>query len=111
MELYNLIAIIGLSIIFLTIFKLMKETKPKKANINLSPRTTRLSKKTTNEFDVYYRDYSTKSMVYIGKIVERRRKERGNNHQDLLKKARKDYSPRVKDPNSIFLLSQTQSNP
>jgi hypothetical protein len=43
-------------------------------------------------------------MVFLGKIIERRRKERGNNFKDLLFKAKQDYSPRVKDPSAIFLL-------
>jgi hypothetical protein len=56
-------------------------------------------------FNVYYREYSTDSMVFLGKIIERRRKERGNKRKDLLYKARQDYSARVKDPFAIFLLS------
>jgi hypothetical protein len=43
-------------------------------------------------------------MVYLGTVMERRRKERGNNLGDLLKKAAAEYSNRVQDPSKIFLL-------
>jgi len=56
------------------------------------------------EFKVYYRDDLTRSMVYLGTVIERRRKERGNNLRDLLKKAAKEYSNHVPDPSRIFLL-------
>jgi hypothetical protein len=57
-----------------------------------------------NEFDVYYRDSLTRSIVFLGKVVERRKKERVNNFKDLLKKAIIDFSGQVKDPSRIFLL-------
>ena len=57
------------------------------------------------EFKVYHRDDLTHSMVYLGTVIERRRKERGNNLKDLLKKARKEYSDDVNNPSCIFLLS------
>jgi hypothetical protein len=44
-------------------------------------------------------------MVFLGKIIERRRRERGNNLKDLLFKARQNYSTRVRDPSAIFLLN------
>ena len=56
------------------------------------------------EFKVYYRDDLTHSMVYLGTVIERRRKERGNNLRDLLKKAAMDYCNNVPDPSKIFLL-------
>ena len=56
------------------------------------------------EFKVYYRDDLTRSMVYLGTVIERRRKERGNNLRDLLKKAVKEYSNDVQDSSKIFLL-------
>jgi hypothetical protein len=43
-------------------------------------------------------------MVYLGTVIERRRKERGNNLGDLLKKAAMEYSKDVSDPSKIFLL-------
>lgn len=62
-----------------------------------------LGKKAT-EFKVYCRDEITRSMVLLGKIDERRMKERQNNLGDLLFKARKDFLDRVSDPSLIFLL-------
>jgi hypothetical protein len=56
------------------------------------------------EFKVYYRDDPTHSMVYLGTVIERRRKERGNNLRDLLKKAIKEYSNDGLDSAKIFLL-------
>ena len=63
-----------------------------------------LPEKKANEFRVYYRDPKTRSIVFFGKVMERRRKERGNNLKDLLNKAIKDFSDQVKDPSAIFLL-------
>ncbi len=62
------------------------------------------SKKQPIEFKVFYRDDLTRSMVYLGTVIERRRKERGSNLKDLLKKAIKEYSDYVEDPSDIFLL-------
>ena len=56
------------------------------------------------EFKVYHRDDLTRSMVYLGTVIERRRKERGSNLKDLLKKAIKEYSDYVENPSKIFLL-------
>lgn len=56
------------------------------------------------EFKVYHRDPLTGSPVFLGRITERRRKERGNNLKDLLGKAMREYSGYVKDPSTIFLL-------
>lgn len=56
------------------------------------------------EFKVYYREDPTRSMHYLGTVIERRRKERGNNLRDLLKKAVMEYSHIVQDPSKIFLL-------
>jgi hypothetical protein len=61
--------------------------------------------KRTVEFKVYCRDCVTRSMVLLGKVIERRTKERGTNLKDLLVKAVKDYSDCVADPSTIFLLS------
>lgn len=60
--------------------------------------------KKSMEFKVYYRNDLTHSMVYLGTVIERRKKERGNNLGDLLKKAAKEYSHYVPDPSKIFLL-------
>lgn len=56
------------------------------------------------EFKVYYRDRASRSILLIGRILERRRKERENNLRDLLAKARRDFSTLVSDPSLIFLL-------
>ena len=56
------------------------------------------------EFKVYHRDDLTRSMVYLGTVIERRRKERGSNLKDLLKKAIKEYPDYVENPSKIFLL-------
>jgi len=55
-------------------------------------------------FRVYCKDYLTRSMILLGKVIERRTKERGNNLKDLLVRAVKDYSDCVADPSTIFLL-------
>ena len=65
-----------------------------------------LPRKKAVEFKVYHRDYLTRSAVFLGKIVERRRKERGDNLKGLLSKAIRQYSDYVKDPSTIFLLEQ-----
>lgn len=57
-----------------------------------------------SEFKVYYRDVVSRSIVFVGKILERRRKERGNNLRDLLSKAQMDFSQFVNDPSLLFLI-------
>ncbi|MGQ9509495.1 MAG: hypothetical protein ACUVTN_08885 [Thermodesulfobacteriota bacterium] len=56
------------------------------------------------EFKVYYRDMVSRSILLIGRITERRRKERKNNLRDLLAKARREFSSFVSDPSLLFLL-------
>jgi len=56
------------------------------------------------EFKVYHREDPTRSMVYLGTVIERRRKERRSNLNDLLKKAIKEYSDYVRDPSKMFLM-------
>jgi hypothetical protein len=56
------------------------------------------------EFKVYHRNDLTRTMVYLGTVIERRRKERGNNLKDLLEKAIKEYSDYIEHPSQIFLL-------
>ncbi len=63
-----------------------------------------LSAKNSGEFKVYYRNDLNHGMVYLGTVIERRRKERGNNLGDLLKKAAMEYSNHVPEPSKIFLL-------
>ncbi len=57
----------------------------------------------TRVFSIYYREPSSKSIQFRGKVIERRLEERGNNFKDLLGKVKRDYSYRVIDPNGIFL--------
>jgi hypothetical protein len=56
------------------------------------------------EFRVYYRDRVTRSIILLGKVIERRTKERGTNLEHLLVKAARDYADCVADPSMIFLL-------
>ncbi len=56
------------------------------------------------EFKVYCRDPITKSMIFLGNILERRARERGNNLRDLLVKAIKDYSNCIGGTSTIFLI-------
>ena len=65
-----------------------------------------LPRKNAVGFKVYHRDQSTRSTVFLGKIIERRTKERGDNLKGLLSKAIEQYSDHVKDPSTIFLLEQ-----
>ena len=58
-------------------------------------------------FKAYHRNDLTRSMVYLGTVIERRRKERGSNLKDLLKKAIKEYSDYVENPSKIFLLGNS----
>ena len=55
-------------------------------------------------FKVYCRDPITKSVIFLGIILERRTKERRNNLRDLLVKAVKDYSYCIVGASTIFLL-------
>jgi hypothetical protein len=96
----NLVYLIGLLIILLILIKILREPRP--AEVLKGPF---ISTKRPIIFDIYYRNYPTDSVVFLGKIIERRRKERGNNFKDLLFKARQNYSTRVKDPYAIFLSS------
>jgi len=84
----------------LILIKILKEPRP--AELLKGPF---VSIKRPIIVDVYYRNYPTDSMVFLGKIIERRKKERGNNRKDLLYKARQDYLHRVRDPSAILLLS------
>ncbi|MEW6375322.1 MAG: hypothetical protein AB1502_05965 [Thermodesulfobacteriota bacterium] len=101
----DLFYLIGLLIILAFIIKILIEIKPAGINEEINLKQPSIFPKKTVIFNIYYKDYSTQSMVFLGKIIERRRRERGKNSKDLLFKARKDYGDRVRDPSSIFLLS------
>ncbi len=62
------------------------------------------TKKKDIEFGVYYQHPITHSILHVGNVIERRKKERGNNLRDLLKKAIMEFSDRVEDPSALFLL-------
>jgi hypothetical protein len=53
------------------------------------------------EFKVCYKHGP---IQFLGKIAERRKKERVDNLRDLLDKAIRDFSDQVEDPSGIFLL-------
>ena len=61
-------------------------------------------RKGTCEVNVYWRDRFTCSVTLLGKVTERRKKERKNNFCDLLKRALRDFSDQVEDPSGIFLM-------
>jgi hypothetical protein len=63
-----------------------------------------LTEKKDPEFKVYWRDKLTRSIALLGSITERRKKERTDNLNDLLKRVISDFSGQVKDPIGIFLL-------
>ncbi len=100
----NLVYLVGLLIILAVITKILIGLKPVRAKRPIPPRRPALSARTLTEFKVYTRDYIDDSMVFLGMIRERRKRERGDNFGDLLRKARKDFSDRVSDPTTIFLL-------
>jgi len=94
---------IGLLIILILVIKIVfrinfGRPKAKGGSIRPFPAQNR-----TRLFSVYYREPSSKSIQFRGKVIERRLEERGNNFKDLLGKVRRDYSYRVIDPNGIFL--------
>lgn len=63
-----------------------------------------LSDKEGTPFRVYWRDASTRALIFLGEIIERRRKERKDNLRDLLLMARRIFSDRVSNTDLIFLL-------
>jgi hypothetical protein len=100
----NWLYLIGLLIILISVIKIVfninfDETK-EKAGLKRPP-----VQKRRVVFSIYYREPSSKSIQFRGKVIERRLKERKNNFKDLLAKVRRDYSYRVIDPNGIFLLA------
>ena len=61
-------------------------------------------KKGMSGVKVYWRDRLTRSVILLGRVIERRKKERENNFCNLLKRAIMDFSEQVKDPSGIFLM-------
>jgi len=77
-------------------------TFPLMEEIEISPL---YSERRASEFKVYQRNHVTRSITFLGTVIERRTRERENNLNDLLVKAVKDYSSDAADPSTIFLLS------
>ena len=67
-------------------------------------KSAQLERERGMEFKVYCRDHITHSITSVGRIIERRNRERGNNLGGLLSKAIKDYADCIADPSTIFLL-------
>ena len=59
------------------------------------------------EFKVYCRDSVTESIIVLGNILGRRTKGRGNNLMDRLSEVVKNYSYRIEDASTIFLLGSS----
>jgi len=101
----NLFYLIGLLIIVGILLMLFREKRPAGNGVKTGSQRSPSLEKRTVLFNVCCKDYSTGSPVVLGKVIERRMRERGDNFHDLLYKARKDFSDRVEDPVDIFLLA------
>ena len=55
------------------------------------------------EREVLHMDYRSGTVRAIGRVIERRRRERGRNYLDLLRKARLRYGRSPYDIGAIFL--------
>lgn len=55
------------------------------------------------EREVLHMDYRSGAVQAIGRVIERRRRERGRNYFDLLRKARLRYGRSPYDIGAIFL--------
>jgi len=97
--------LIGLLIILIFIIKILFDINIEEIKGKKSLNRPLTSVKRIVVFNIYYREPPSKSIRFLGKVIERRLKERGNNFEDLLAKVRRDYVYRVIDPNGIFLLS------
>lgn len=99
----NLLYLVGLLIILGILLILFREKRPAGIGVKTGSQSSPSLRKRAVLFNVCCKDYSTDSTVVLGKIIERRMRERGDNFHDLLYKARKDFSDRVEDPADIFL--------
>jgi len=100
----NWLYLIGLLIILIFVINILFDINIDEIKGKKSLNRPLTSRKRTVVFNIYYREPPFKSIRFLGKVIERRLKERGNNFEDLLAKVRRDYSYRVIDPNGIFLL-------
>ncbi len=96
--------LIGMLIILILLIKIAFNTNSSGIKRRAGLKRTLSAQNRREVFNIYYRDPSSKSIQFRGKVIERRLRERGNNLKDLLAKIRRDYSYRVIDPNGIFLL-------
>ncbi len=96
--------LIGLLFIILFVIKILFDINIDEIKGKASLNRPLTSRKRTIVFNIYYREPPSKSIRFLGKVIERRLKERGNNFENLLAKVRRDYLYRVIDPNGIFLL-------
>ncbi len=96
--------LIGMLIILILLIKIAFNTNFSGIKRRAGLKRTLSAQNRREVFNIYYRDPSSKSIQFRGKVIERRLRERGNNLKDLLAKIRRDYSYRVIDPNGIFLL-------
>ena len=101
----NWLQLIGLLIILIFFIKILFGINSDRIKRKAGLKRPFPVQKKTLVFSIYYREPSSKSKHFRGKIIERRLSERGNNFKDLLGKVRRDYSYRVIDPNGLFLLA------
>jgi len=101
----NWLYLIGLLIILIFVIKILFDINFDGIKGKAGLKRTLPAQKRTVVFNIYYREPSSKSIHFRGKVIERRLRERGNNFKDLTAKVRRDYSYRVIDPNGIFLLA------
>jgi hypothetical protein len=101
----NLFYFIGLLIILRIFLMLFREKRPAGIGVKTRPQSTPGLRKRTVLFNVCRKDYSTDSTIVLGKIIERRMRERRDNFRDLLYKARKDSGDGVEGPADTFLLA------
>jgi hypothetical protein len=99
---------IGLLIIFIFVIKTLFDIIFDGTKGKIDLKRPFPAQKRTVVFSIYYREPSSKSIQFRGKVIERRLKDRGNNFKDLLAKVRRDYSYRVINPNGIFILASNQ---
>ena len=100
----NWLYLIGLLIILIIVIKIVFNIKFDGIKGKAGLKGPFPAQKRRVVFNIFYREPSSKSIQFRGKVIERRLRERGNNFKDLLAKVRRDYSYRVIDPNGIFLL-------
>jgi len=56
-----------------------------------------------NTFLVYYQDKESGAKIPLGVLVDRRKSERGDDGNGMLRLARKEFAEKEKDISSIFV--------